>query len=71
MFILSEPPPISLPFKIKSYFLTTNNLWNNLPEKIKSKDIVKLDSKNIKDNDKILENLDNGLFINMESDEDD
>ena len=50
----------------KSYYLSTNNMWNNLPNKIMPKDIVKKDIKNY-NNDDILNNLDNNLFIDIDS----
>jgi len=50
----------------KSYYLSTNNMWDNLPNKILPKDIVKKDIKNY-NNEDILNNLDNNLFIDIDS----
>ena len=50
----------------KSYYLSTNNMWDNLPNKILPKDIVKKDIKSY-NNEDILNNLDNNLFIDIDS----
>lgn len=52
----------------KSYYLTTNNTWNSLPNKIKPKDINEIKLSN-KDYSHIINDLDNGLFIDDSSDE--
>ena len=55
--------------KIKSYYLTTNKIWDDLPNQIVSKNINEI---KIKDHDysHIIDDLDSGLFIASDSDTD-
>ena len=54
----------------KSYYLTTNDIWNDLPSKLKSKNLVKRINKDLNYNE-ILDSLDQGLFINSDSESED
>jgi hypothetical protein len=54
--------------KNKSYFLSTNNVWNDLPNKLKAKNLSERALDN-KDYSNVINNLDTGLFINSDSDE--
>ena len=47
--------------KIKTYYLSTNNLWNDLPNKITGKNVKEYIKKEITEN--VCKNLDEGLFI--------
>lgn len=53
------------------YFLSSNDLWDSLPhEKIKSKDLVDMKTKEI-DKSNILNDLDNNMFIDSSDDDSD
>ena len=55
--------------KIKSYYLTTNKTWDDLPNQMISKNINEILVDN-KDYSHVIDNLDNGLFIASDSDSD-
>ena len=52
----------------KSYILSSNKKWNDLPNKIKPKIIVEY-KKTDKNYENIVKDLDNGLFLESDSDE--
>ena len=56
--------------KNKSYYLTTNETWEDLPTKIKSKNLIQKITKDMNYSE-ILDNLDQGLFINSDSESED
>ena len=54
--------------KNKSYYLSSNNMWENLPNKLVPKEVIEKKKKDI-NCDEITNNLDNGLFIDIDSDD--
>lgn len=52
----------------KFYFLTTNKKWDELPSKIKPKNVIEY-KKTEKNYENIIKDLDNGLFLESDSDE--
>lgn len=54
--------------KEKSYILSSNNKWNELPNKIKPKTVIEY-KKTDKNYENIVKDLDNGLFLESDSDE--
>ena len=52
----------------KFYFLTTNKRWDELPSKIKPKNVIEY-KKTEKNYENIIKDLDNGLFLESDSDE--
>ena len=55
--------------KNKSYFLSSNNLWNELPNKLQAKNVSErklLD----KDYSNVINDLDTGLFVESDDSDD-
>ena len=60
---------LTLAKKIKSYYLTTNKTWDDLPNQMVPKNINEILVNN-KDYSHVIEDLDSGLFIASDSDTD-
>ena len=55
--------------KNKTYYLSTNKLWDDLPNQIKSKDLIDKKTLNL-NSQELINDLDNNIFVNSESDDD-